>query len=247
MFDRRHLLAAGGAGVAAAPMLTLTSEAQATPFRGPSDFGYVSPKDDPVFGPVIRGTALPVGGVGATPSRHLEVATAFRLLFDAPRGNDHMAVAHYFKDLSEKNADGDPYNYEWPVRANPLITGLFAMTNTNPSDGDQTSWCAAFVSFCLYAAGKKTQFSALSGAYRSYSSSTQTPQPGDLVVFADHGQAGREGHGHVAFFLGFDADTKIRVLGGNQRGNTGSTGAVTVTSFPRTGATMDLHSFRKVQ
>ena len=158
-----------------------------------------------------------------------------------------MAVANYFAGVTTENSDHERYNYEWSrsPRANPVIVGFFSLTNTLPSAGDQTSWCAAFVNFCLYMSSKKATFSALSGSFRNYSQPTDKPKPGDIVVFSKPGEEGRQGFGHVGFFDGFEGD-KIRVLGGNQRGNTGSTGAVISWPFPKQSASLVLHSFRSV-
>jgi uncharacterized protein (TIGR02594 family) len=238
---RRDIFAAGAAGLLA-PGAAMAQPTAASTSANP--FGFVAPQDDPTFGSIITGRPAAYA-VGTLESRHAEVAKAFRLLFNCPRIGDHLAVARYFREIKDKNAGGEPYNQEWAVRANPVITGLFSMTNTMPSSGDQTAWCSAFVSFCLYAAGKPTAFSAISGAYRKYGAATNNPKPGDVVVFADYGESGRRGHGHVAFFLGRTGDN-IHVLGGNQRGNTKSTGAVCEATFPARGRGLQLHSFRSV-
>jgi uncharacterized protein (TIGR02594 family) len=244
MLDRRSFIGAAALG-ATLPALPAPALAQ-PPEAGLADaFGFVGPQDDPVFGARIRGGPAIPTTVGTDPSRHDEVRMAFRLLFDLPRGNDHLAVARYFAGITARNAEGRKYNEEWPGRANPLIVGLFSMTNTLPSEGDQTKWCAAFVSFCLYAAGKQNKFSALSGAYRTYGTATSSPVPGDVVVFSALGEAGRNGQGHVGFFVG-RTGSSVRLLGGNQRGNTGSTGAVTEADYAVSGAELQLHSFRRV-
>jgi uncharacterized protein (TIGR02594 family) len=239
-FVRRSALLAGMLGAGS------RAYAQVVDPQPPENpFGFIGPEDDPTFGQAITGAPPAASAVGAGPSRHEEVRKAFRLLYEAPRGNDHMAVARYFENITAVNADGEKYNAEWNARANPLIVGFFSMTNTTPSTGDQTHWCAAFVSFCLYAAGKANQFSALSGAYRSYSTATTNPMPGDVVVFSKPGPDGAKGFGHVGLFVGQSAG-KIRVLGGNQRGNSGTTGAVIAADFPVSSSSLQLHSFRKV-
>jgi uncharacterized protein (TIGR02594 family) len=209
------------------------------------EFGFVGPADDPEFGPAIKSSGGGVNLVGSAASRPDEVATAFRLLFAAPRDGSRLDVASYFENIKQKNRDGELYNYEWSLRANPLIVGLFSMTNTLSADGDQTPWCAAFVNFCLYVANRPATFSALSGSFRRYGTATADPKPGDIVVFSKWGEGGRQGYGHVGFFVEYDGDA-IRVLGGNQRGSTGSTGAVTTGSFPRESAALVLHSIRSV-
>jgi uncharacterized protein (TIGR02594 family) len=126
-----------------------------------------------------------------------------------------------------------------------LIVSLFGMTNTAPAEGDQTSWCAAFVNFCLYAAGRTGTFSALSGSFRNFGKATSNPEAGDIVVFSAHGERGKKGFGHVGFFVKNEGE-KIVVLGGNQGGKSNSTGAVTEIAFPREGTSLVLHSFRKI-
>jgi uncharacterized protein (TIGR02594 family) len=237
MFNRRAFLIATGAS-SAAPGIAYAQGSE------------------PTMADILKGwnfaPATPLSGTVATeptglsPARNEEVATAFRLLFRAPRNQAPLEVAKYFEAITEKNAGGNPYTWEWPTpgRANPMIVGFFSMTNTLPSEGDQTSWCAAFVNFCLAVAEKKLTGSALSGSFRSYGTPTSDPKPGDIVVFRDPGERGNQGFGHVGFFLSRDANG-VEVLGGNQRGNTGSTGAVTRTKFPF-GGSLTLHSYRSV-
>ena len=51
--------------------------------------------------------------------------------------------------------------------------------------------------------------------------------------------------GHFGFYISENERT-VTVLGGNQRGTTGSTGAVVRTWYAKTGRTQELHSFRSV-
>ena len=248
MISRRNLLAASApATLALGGCVTATPE-PSTPLANSTDFGFIGPNDDPHFS--STGSSITAAGSGA--SRHDEVATAFRLLWDSPRTTDHMSIAQYFENLATTNPNeldlaGNEarYNEEWRGRANPLITGLFSMTNTLPSSGDETPWCAAFVSFILYAAGKPNMFSALSGSYRHYLAETTTPVLGDIVVFEKYGSLGARGFGHVGFYVTENQYT-VTVLGGNQRTGTGSTGAVTSTVYAKTGKTQKLHSYRSV-
>lgn len=202
------------------------------------ELGFIGPEDDPDFNKAVT-------AVGAGPARHEEISKAFRLIFDCPRDSDHMKIARYFQDIADKNADGEKYNEEWKDRSNPLIVDFFGMTNTLPNDGDQTYWCAAFVSFVLHASGRASRFSALSGGYRKYSTETTTPKPGDIVVFRKVGPDGDKGHGHVGFYLSQTPDD-VELLGGNQRGDTGSTGAITVARYQKRGQRLQLHSYRSV-
>src|SRR5262249_31519180 len=185
---------------------------------------------------------FPMAAGPGTP-RNEEVAKAFRLLFGVGTPSSPIAAAEYFSKLQDKNKDQEFYREEWKAaRANPMIVGFFGMTQTLPSDGDQTAWCAAFVNFCLFAAGFVGTESALSGSFRSYGSASTTPTRGDIVVFRKPGGAGNDGHGHVGFYFGEEGD-RLLVLGGNQA-SPGSTGGVKVASFPRSSGSLELHSFR---
>lgn len=250
MTDRRTLLAGMPIALGATALMTVgcekTNEDPLDPFSEAR--GFIGEADDKIFLP--EASQRQVVGTGA--SRHAEVRDGFKLLWDAPRTQNHMEIAEYFlnitkKNQNERNAAGEiaSYNEEWVSRANPLITSFFGMTNTLPSRGDQTAWCAAFVSFILYAAGKPNKFSALSGAYRSYGKPTEEPKFGDVVVFRKNGEKGDLGFGHVGFYIS-DTPDKVRVLGGNQRAGEGSTGAVVISEYLKKGASLSLHSFRSV-
>lgn len=213
---------------------------------------------------------------GAGDPHNDEVAAAFRILFGAA-GTSSAAVetAKYFLNLSVKNRDGWLYKEEWPTpgRANPLIVGFFAMTQTLPSEGDQTSWCAAFVNFCLNAAGLRGTDNAMSGSFRHLidqpESSHANPKTGDVVVFRDKGASGDAGHGHVGFLVSPEdvaagkfsirpeekkkfGKGMVYVLGGNQRGSDpGSTGGVKVAVLAKHGALeclgyVSASSFKKI-
>lgn len=204
----------------------------------------LSPEIDPEFGVAAEG-----GPVGTGPSRHEEIAEALRLHFNAPRGKDPLEIAQYYEKINKKNADDELYNREWKSRANPLITGLFGFTGTAPAEGDQTYWCAAFVSFCLYLGNRQSKFTALSGGYRNFGRDVSAdPRPGDVAVFALQGPQGKKGFGHVAFYLSSAEKSGvpgIRCLGGNQIGMTGSTGAVTESWFSREDKGMYLYGIRR--
>jgi uncharacterized protein (TIGR02594 family) len=243
---RREFLTAGALGAAA----TLAGSPQAE--------GQAAMDDADTLGLLGPDAFLPqtVDSKGSRPSRNLEVATAFRLLFNAPRTNDARTVAQYFADLKETNQEGEPYNRQWEPRINPLIVGFFGMTGTKPGghdkdglpNGDMTDWCAAFVSFCLCAAGRKSLFSPASASYRDYGhridENVEPPRIGDLAVFKETKVAWK---GHVGFFEGFDADGRIKVLGGNQRvSQSKMLHEVSTKSFPRTSGSLDFYCFQRV-
>ena len=243
MTNRRNLLKTCMAAGAASVPLLLERTHSAVAQQAPKDFysEFVSGDDE-----VKSGVA-----VGAAPSRHDEIAKAIRLMFGAPRGPKHMEAVQYFADIKDMNSDKELYNAEWKVRSNPLIVGFFSMTNTKPAvlaGGDQTYWCAAFVNFILLSTGHKGTWSAMSGSFRNGPyPSTKNPKVGDLVVMQNAGPDGLKGSGHVSFFLDYDSSSgKLQLLGGNQRGNTGTDGAVCVSEYNAKGKSQFLHSFRSV-
>jgi len=243
MITRRGMLASG----ALMPVLGLTAgAARAAPGDAPgsdwlSQFGFKNPEIE---------ITQPASVTGTAPALAEEVTKAFGLLFGAPRDAKPFDVAQYFEGLTLKNKDGEHYNAEWASRWNPVIVGFFCMTHQLPNAGDQTSWCAAFANWCLGASGRPLTYSALAVSFASYptvNAATEDPQIGDLVVFRDRSDPN---HGHVGFFAGWDkstSDVRIKVLGGNQRGNTGTTGAVTTVSFSKDhDKNLEFHSFRSL-
>jgi uncharacterized protein (TIGR02594 family) len=220
---------------------------------------------------VEASTSSPVGN---NPSPAVDIAKAFRLMLKAPAGRDPIDVANYFNKLNVKSETkyrveaGDSENLffreEWPTPgpANPMIVGFFAATQLLPS-GDQTAWCAAFVNYCLFVAGKQGTSSAASASFRKLarSSPSRAPATGDIAVFRDAGFKGDDpgGQGHVGFFVApddvtsgkyparpgararYDAnpDAYVWVMGGNQRGaDAGSTGGVKVAPIPVSASTI---------
>lgn len=253
MMSRRLLLTAAPL-VSIAPRASAAA-AQDAPECGAGDpFGLLGPEDDAEFGQLITGMPWSGQTVGSSPARHTDVARAFRLLFDAPR-KDPLDTARYFAGLSApgmpRGSTGQAFNVEWKGLANPLIVNFFALTFTKPSEqvgvqldakGDQTYWCAAFVSFCLYATGRKSAFTAMSGGYRRYGTKAFDPVPGDIAVFEKRGEDGRRGSGHVGFFLS-ETSTHVTVLGGNQSSD--GPDMVNERVFPKEGKTLRLRDIRR--
>ncbi len=259
MKSRRDLMRlAGPVGLAAAlPAIgggqALAREAGSAADCGLADLyqrelGFLAPMSSPASDPTVAGGA----------SRHEEVAKAFRLLYDAPRGGSAWDVACYFRDLTDQNETGDPYNWEWKTRANPLIVGFFGLTQALPDRGDRTHWCAAFVSFCLYASNHVSARTASALGYRKYNGPrVEDPKIGDIVVFQRLGLEYKT-NGHVGFFAGWEKNGKgqptgrLLVLGGNQGGKRygGSDdgkggGAVIVSPWAVKSAGYELIGFRR--
>jgi uncharacterized protein (TIGR02594 family) len=77
---------------------------------------------------------------------------------------------------------------------------------------DETAWCGGFVAACLVEAGlTPVKLAVRAKSWAEYGSNLRLTHlaPGAILVF------GREGGGHVGFYVGED-DTRYYVLGGNQ-------------------------------
>jgi hypothetical protein len=167
---------------------------------------------------------------GTTPARPWDVQKAFEILSAAPRAPEATPydTAVWFKNFSDLSRAGEPFNAEWAQGVNPVITGFFALTNTLPQDGDQTSWCAAFVNWCLAAGRKNISFSAAAQSFnwdkRKFPRAV-SPELGDVVVFGELENGLRKPFGHVGFLskpLGAPdpeggSSKGVWVIGGNQK------------------------------
>jgi CHAP domain-containing protein len=172
------------------------------------------------------GAEKPANSLGAS-ARPWDVQRAFEVLSAAPRAPHATPfdTAVWFKDLKDTSKGGEPFNGGWAQAANPVITGFFAVTSTVPQDGNQTSWCAAFVNWCLAAGRKNISFSATAQSFRwdreKFPSAT-SPELGDLVVF---GALDGSRIGHVGFLsrpLGTpdpkgEGTKGVWIIGGNQK------------------------------
>jgi hypothetical protein len=219
------------------------------------------------FRPPVKDERLEPKGAGAV--RPEDVASAVRVLAKGVGKARGIDVADYLcrnntKSVTVIGGKNLLFREEWPTPgpSNPMIAGMFGLTELLPSDGDQTAWCAACVNYCLWAAGKIGTDSAASASFRGliatpYKQGTPvTAKTGDIIVFKDAGPKGEKPkyNGHVTFFVdpadigSFLADkaeidlmTKhpedyVYGLGGNQAGiGTGSIGGVRVATLPRNG------------
>ena len=80
---------------------------------------------------------------------------------------------------------------------------------------DETPWCAVFMNWVCKTAGYAYTSSALARSFEKYGNPTNSPQPGDIVVFWRISKT--SGSGHVGVFMGLSVDGKsVFVLGGNQ-------------------------------
>src|SRR5262245_16121909 len=176
------------------------------------------------------GAGKPSSLVGTAPARPWDVQRAFEILSAAPRAPHATPydTAVWFKDLKDRSKAGEPFNAEWAEWANPVITSFFTLTNTVPHQGDQTSWCAAFVNWCLAAGRKNISFNAAAQSFncdKKKFPSASSPEVGDLVVFSGLENGSRKGFGHVGFLsrpVGApdpEGGSKkgVWIIGGNQK------------------------------
>jgi uncharacterized protein (TIGR02594 family) len=187
---------------------------------------------------------------GTDPAAPEEVEQAKTLLAAAPRTKGMPnAVAQYFEGLKDVNKQGERYNAQWAQRWNPVIFAFYKTTKLEDkyllSKGDTIHWCAAFMNWCLEAAGCRTTNSASSSSFRGHGKKTTKPTPGDLVVFK-HADAklADEGRGHVAFFIA-DLGDRIKVLGGNQSAGKRYS-SVNTSDFKKESQSLIFHSYRSI-
>jgi uncharacterized protein (TIGR02594 family) len=96
----------------------------------------------------------------------------------------------------------------------PRVAEYLATTGYEGND-DETSWCSAFVNWCITKAGFVGTNSAIARSWLQWGKEVGAPEPGCIaVLWRDHPQSWK---GHVGFFAGFDGGY-IRLLGGNQGG-----------------------------
>ncbi len=187
---------------------------------------------------------------GTKPATSGEEKLAQQVLNGIPRNVTPMEIALYFLNvgMGKYGEELKPYVTAWPIRWNPVIVDFFTETNTKPS-GDTTAWCAAFVNFCLARAAKDKPLpkssqgptkSAASRSFREWSALTNTPTPGDIVVFKN---VESPGHGHVGFFVA-DKGSSILVLGGNQFEGYPRRHTVNRKLIAKDGRILKFHSFR---
>jgi hypothetical protein len=125
----------------------------------------------------------PPSVLGRHPALTAEEKTARAILAKAPTSPTPVDVARYFLAVGDGKY-GDqwkPYTRAWPVRWNPVIVTFFHATTTEPQ-GDETSWCAAFVNWCfLHLKGSAATQSASSGSFCTFGSATTSPVAGDIA------------------------------------------------------------------
>jgi len=187
--------------------------------------------------------------LGRSPALTTEEMTARAILAKAPTSPTPADVARYFLAVGggKYGDQWKPYTRAWPVRWNPVIVTFFRATTTEPQ-GDETSWCAAFVNWCfLHLRGSTATHSASSGSFRTFGTATLNPIPGDIVVFEHTNPAeAAAGRGHVGFFVA-DWGNEVEVLGGNQIEGHNRSHMISSKRLSKQGLVLQLNSYRTAQ
>lgn len=105
------------------------------------------------------------------------------------------------------------------IQANPRILVYLACTglkNTKYALSDETAWCAAFASWVMMKAGRRSPRTAAARDWLKWGQPLQLPKPGCIVVF-DRSDPRNPNAAHVGFWTGNETSTTLDVLGGNQR------------------------------
>ena len=114
-------------------------------------------------------------------------------------------------------------------RYKPRVVEYLNTTGLQAND-DETSWCSAFVNWCMLQARQRGTNNAAAKSWLTYGQALSNPKPGCIVVLWRDSPSSWKGH--VGFFDGFDVGNRIRLLGGNQGGGV-SWDEVCVTNFPQ--------------
>jgi uncharacterized protein (TIGR02594 family) len=121
-----------------------------------------------------------------------------------PLGEDFpwMTIAEGEKGISQ--IDGSEHN--------PRILEYLRSTTVGKraASEDETSWCSAFVNWCLDQAVYERTKSAVARSWLSWGQAIEIPRRGCIVVFTRE-----KNYGHVGFYLE-ETETHIKILGGNQ-------------------------------
>jgi uncharacterized protein (TIGR02594 family) len=112
-------------------------------------------------------------------------------------------------------------NQDWSEKGtpgNPNILACYEVTGNNYR-GDNTPWCAGYVSYILDRAGVPSLKTLGSQAYKNYGSEIdwrtfENVRANDIVVLTRNDD---QRFGHVGFFRGYNPSTRrVQLLGGNQ-------------------------------
>jgi uncharacterized protein (TIGR02594 family) len=116
----------------------------------------------------------------------------------------HTAVEEYGVENFEKSN-------------NPEVLKYFKETGFGYIKTDETSWCAAFVNYCVKQNGYKYPHSLTARSWLGQGKKVTDPKTGDIIIFWREKKNGWKGH--VAFFVEADKENGlVYCYGGNQDG-----------------------------
>lgn len=124
-------------------------------------------------------------------------------------------------ELGQRDYPGPQYN--------PRILEYLATTD-QAANNDETSWCSAFVNWCMTHSGLPGTGKANARSWLTYGQALSEPKPGCIVVLWR--ESPQSWKGHVGFFDGWDVGNRIRLLAGNQGGGV-DWDEVCVATFPK--------------
>lgn len=120
-------------------------------------------------------------------------------------------------------------DYPGPTHNNPRILE-YLRTTGQQTNADETSWCSAFVNWCMKQSGRSGTNNAAARSWLTYGQALASPIPGTIVVLWRESPSSWKGH--VGFFDGWDVGNRVRLLGGNQGGGV-DWDEVCVATFPQ--------------
>jgi uncharacterized protein (TIGR02594 family) len=183
--------------------------------------------------------AANVSGIG-----DFETFTLIREMHDrlAERGGDAQAAKRPGRAAATAVPDATPdspwiavargelgqRDYPGP-RYNPRVVEYLNTTGLQGND-DETSWCSAFVNWCMLQSRQRGTNNAAAKSWLTYGQALGSPRPGCIVVLWRESPSSWKGH--VGFFDGFDVGNRVRLLAGNQGGGV-SWDEVCVANFPQ--------------
>jgi uncharacterized protein (TIGR02594 family) len=138
---------------------------------------------------------------------------------ERPRLSLAAATPHEAADTDApwvRFARGELGQRDYPgPRYNPRVVEYLNTTGLQ-GNSDETSWCSAFVNWCMLQARQRGTNNAAARSWLSYGQALSSPRPGCVVVLWR--QSPSSWKGHVGFFDGFDVGNRVRLLAGNQAG-----------------------------
>ena len=100
---------------------------------------------------------------------------------------------------------------------NPEVLKYFKETGFGYIKTDETSWCAAFVNYCVKQNGYKYPHSLTAKSWLGAGKKVTEPKTGDIIIFWREKKSSWKGH--VAFFVEADKENGlVYCYGGNQDG-----------------------------